>query len=395
VARASVREDPRDATATPDTAAAPFALVAARFGLVALAGVTAAAYFTWRTGVGNPALPAWSWFVLAVEAAGFLRLLMFIVPTVRMPRTEPPRPVPGLAVDVFVTTCDEEPDVVRRTVMAAVAIRYPHETWLLDDGNRLEMRRLAREAGCRYVARTTHEDAKGGNLNHALTLARGAFVAFFDADHVAAAHFLDRTLGYFRDERTAFVQTPQEFFNFDSYQHLVAGRTESSAESFFNRIVQRSRNASNAVLFCGSGAVMRRAALDEIGGFPTGTVTEDVQASVRPARARLARGLSCRDPVGRTRCVRRSGLSVAADALDARRGPSGRARRPAAPSRTHVRGTFHLPRPGARNPRELAAGAMVLVAGRRAAHRACAVPDGRPHVCRLFSAVLFRFDLGL
>jgi cellulose synthase (UDP-forming) len=222
----------------------------------------------------------YSWIVFGAEILAFARVLMFLLSAVRLTHREPPVAPGGLSVDLFVTTLDEPAGIVRRTLMAALAIRYPHETWLLDDGERTEMRSLAEELGCRYVARTEHGDAKAGNLNHALGLARGAFVAVFDADHVADPRFLERTLGYFQDERVAFVQTPQEFFNTDSFEHITK-RTTLNCSSFFHGIVQRCRDASETTMFTGSSAVLRRRALDEISGFATGTISEDIHTSFR------------------------------------------------------------------------------------------------------------------
>jgi cellulose synthase (UDP-forming) len=258
------------------------ALVAARYALLFLSCATGLIYFQWRLGVMNPAFALYSWIVYAAELIGFARTLMFLVSAVRVPHREaPPLPAAGLIVDVLIPTLDEPLDVVRRTVLAALAIRYPHETWLLDDGGRPEMRQLAEETGCRYVARTEHVDAKAGNLNHALTLANGAFVTIFDADHVANPRFLDRTLGYFDDDRLAFVQTPQAFYNIESFEHLSPKRTRSNGGSFFHHVVQRSRDASNATIFSGSAAVFRRQALDDVSGFATGTISEDVHTSLR------------------------------------------------------------------------------------------------------------------
>jgi cellulose synthase (UDP-forming) len=256
-------------------------LVAARYTLLLLACITAAFYFLWRIDVPNPAHPVYSWIVLAAELAGFARALMFLFSAARVTHREPASAVENLAVDVFVTTYGEPVDVVRRTVRAALEIRYPHETWLLDDGGRPELLRLAAELGCRYLARAEHSDAKAGNLNHALSIARGAFVVLFDADHVADPQFLDRTLGYFADERVAFVQTPQEFYNADSFEHLRAQRRRANVGSFFHYVVQQSRDAVNATIFTGSSAVFRRRALDDIAGFATGTISEDIHTSLR------------------------------------------------------------------------------------------------------------------
>jgi cellulose synthase (UDP-forming) len=232
--------------------------------------------------VFNPANPVYSWIVFIAELIGFARTFLFLLVSVRVPdRGEVPAAPPGLNVDVFIPTVNEPVDVLRRTARAALGIKYPHETWILDDGQRAEVRALAEEIGCRYEARTEHSDTKAGNLNHALSLAHSDFIALFDADHVAAPRFLDRTLGYFRDERIAFVQTPQELFNTDSFDHLRSSRATSNGASFFHRVIQRSRDASNSTIYSGSSAVLRRRALDDIGGFATGTISEDVHTSFR------------------------------------------------------------------------------------------------------------------
>ncbi len=250
--------------------------------LLLLTCLTAAIYFQWRVEATNPAYPVYAWVVFAAEILGFARALLFLVSTVRVTHHETPPPPPGNAtVDVFITTFNEPVQIVRRTVLAALAIRYPHDTWLLDDGQRPEMRELAAQTGCRYIARAEHADSKAGNLNHALARTHGEFVAIFDADHVADPRFLDRTLGYFSDPRLAVVQTPQEFFNVDSFEHLRPKRALSNGASFFHRVVQRSRDASNSTIFSGSSAVLRRRALDQIGGFTAATISEDVHTSLR------------------------------------------------------------------------------------------------------------------
>jgi cellulose synthase (UDP-forming) len=203
--------------------------------------------------------------------------------TWRPTRRTPPPAVAGLKVDVFITTINEPVDVVRRTALAAMRMSYPHETWLLDDGARPEMKALASTLGCRYLARKTNAGAKAGNLNNGLAHSTAEFVAVFDADHAPHKHFLDRTLGFFANPRVAFVQTPQDFYNLDSYQHRwkSTGNTVWTEQSLFFRIIQQGKDFWNAAFFCGSCGVIRRRALDAIGGFAADTVTEDLHTSIR------------------------------------------------------------------------------------------------------------------
>jgi cellulose synthase (UDP-forming) len=129
-------------------------------------------------------------------------------------RGEPPAPPPDATVDVFITTYNEPIDLVMTTARAAAAIRYPHATWILDDGDRAEMREAAEAEGIGYITRTADwanrpRHAKAGNLNNALFLTEGEFMLILDADQIPVPEILDKTLGWFRDEQVALVQTPQ------------------------------------------------------------------------------------------------------------------------------------------------------------------------------------------
>ena len=240
-------------------------------------------YLYWRLGTFNPDALFFSWTVWAAElfgvATAFLHFFM-------VERLSAPVPVPartGYKVDVFVTTYNEPVSLLTHTLHAAVGMDYDHETWLLDDGNNPEMAGLARRLGCRYVTRGDNRDAKAGNLNNALGLSTADFIAVFDADHVPNREFLTQTLGFLEDQKVAFVQTPQDFYNLDSYQHRRHRRLNYiwTEQSLFFRVIQRGKDRWNAAFFCGSCAVLRASALRQIGGFATGTITEDLHTSVR------------------------------------------------------------------------------------------------------------------
>ena len=240
-------------------------------------------YLTWRLGTFNKEAMIFSILLFAAELYGFFTTLMHIFMVWRLTIREPPKPEDGLLVDIFVVTYNEPVALLRKTLLTARNIEYPHQTWLLDDGKRTEMEELARELGCRYLSRDDNRDAKAGNLNNALLHSNGEFIAIFDSDHAPKKNFLMRTLGYFQDPSVAFVQTPQDFYNLDSFQHF---KKEDKApawheQTVFFRIIQRGKDFWNSSFFCGSCAVIRRSALDAIGGFATGTVTEDLHTSVR------------------------------------------------------------------------------------------------------------------
>jgi cellulose synthase (UDP-forming) len=240
-------------------------------------------YLAWRPTSFNPDAMTFSIAVYAAEVFGFNCALLYLTMCWRLKRRAP-LPVPaGLRVAVFVPTINESVDIVRRTLLAALRMEHADEVWLLDDGDRLEMHALAEELGCRYLARTENSNAKAGNLNNALRYTRADLIAIFDADHAPMPNFLQETLGFFVDERVAFVQTPQDFYNLDSFQHRLNRRDSLvwSEQTLFFRVIQPGKDRLNSAFFCGSCAVIRRKALDDIGGFATGTVTEDIHTSIR------------------------------------------------------------------------------------------------------------------
>ena len=219
----------------------------------------------------------------SIELLGFVWSLINLLTILRFKERKPPPAPAGLSVDVLIPTYNEPVALVRRTLIAAQRISYAHEVWLLDDGKRQEMRDLATELGCRYMTRDDNKGAKAGNLNNTLKYSKAEFVLVFDADFIAVPDFLDRTLGYFNDPKVAFVQTPQEFYNFDSYQHMGQNREHDSwsEHSLFYYAIQRGRDSCNAAMMCGSAAILRRSALDDVGGFIDSTVTEDMHTSLR------------------------------------------------------------------------------------------------------------------
>jgi cellulose synthase (UDP-forming) len=178
-------------------------------------------------------------------------------------RGEPPEPA-DVTADVFITCYNEPVELVRRTVRAALAIRYPHQTYVLDDGNSNAMRTMAEAEGAGYIVRSEDwrgrpRHAKAGNLNNALLQTQGELIVMLDADQVPQPTLLDRTVGYFRDPRMAFVQTPQPFYN------IPPGDPFGSDAPLFYGPIQRGKDGWNAAFFCGSNAVLRREALMQVG----------------------------------------------------------------------------------------------------------------------------------
>lgn len=237
-------------------------------------------YFEWllrADRVGNPAL--YGLLVAAelfnlVQAAGFWWTCGHGRDRGPAPRWSGPRP----AVDVLIPVYNEPVDVVAPTVAGAVGLRGAHVTvHLLDDSGRPELAALASKSGARYVRRDGNRGAKAGNLNNALAQTQAPFVVVFDCDHVPDPRFLQATLGWMEDDGVAFVQTPQYYAN------AGVGRLAAAAWSqqalFFGGIA-RGKDALGSMFCCGTNVLFRRRALDEAGGFPEGSLTEDFELSV-------------------------------------------------------------------------------------------------------------------
>ncbi|WP_377644598.1 glycosyltransferase family 2 protein [Oryzobacter terrae] len=175
-----------------------------------------------------------------------------------------PEPTGEETVDVFITTYNEPVELVSTTARAAQLISFPHRTWILDDGDRAEMRAAAADLGVGYITRTEdwHDrprHAKAGNLNNALFATQGEYMLILDADQIPEPHILDRTLGWFQDPTVALVQTPQFFTNVTDSDPLG-----SQAPLFYGPI-QEGKDGWNAAFFCGSNAILRREALMQLG----------------------------------------------------------------------------------------------------------------------------------
>jgi cellulose synthase (UDP-forming) len=243
-----------------------------------------AGYLVWRgLETLNPETPVYSWVFLLAEVLGFLSLVQFVLSTYKLLHREAPAMTSQPTVDVLIPTYNEEPALLLTTIRNCLKLDYPHETYVLDDGNRPEIRELALELGARYIARGDNAGAKAGNLNHALALTSGEFVAIIDADGVPRHDFLTRLLGYFGDEQIALVQVPQTFYNLDSFQH--ANNTGSSEiwheQALFFDVIQLGRDYHGSAMCCGSGSLIRRSALEQVGNMPTGTLTEDMHLTLK------------------------------------------------------------------------------------------------------------------
>ncbi|BBE42049.1 glycosyltransferase family 2 protein [Conexivisphaera calida] len=189
----------------------------------------------------------------------------------------------GLRVAAFVTSYNEEPEIVERTLLSVkAALGSRGDVYLLDDSTRPEiseeLSRFCGRNGIIYMHRTDRRGFKAGAINDALRQVgdRYDLVAIFDADQRPTRQFFDVTLPFFEDPGIAFVQVPQYY---EDTRSLIGQGAKYQQEPFLRRIM-RGRDQLSAFSL-GSGTVYRIPVLREVGYLEEDTVTEDVATSVK------------------------------------------------------------------------------------------------------------------
>ncbi|HEY5995284.1 MAG TPA: UDP-forming cellulose synthase catalytic subunit [Gallionellaceae bacterium] len=216
-----------------------------------------------------------------------------------IPLPEDPDKLP--TVDVFIPTYNEPLDIIRITATAAAQIAYPKEKlkiYILDDGGthakrshpeagmrawerHYSLRQMAADLGVGYITRETNQQAKAGNINHALQYTDGELLLILDCDHVPTKDILQYTAGHFiADPKLFLVQTPHFFINPTPVDKNFDGASSLPGENdMFYRSIHPALNFWNASYFCGSAALLRRKYLQEVGGIRGATITEDAETS--------------------------------------------------------------------------------------------------------------------
>lgn len=252
-------------------------------------------YIIWRLITINTAHPVsliLSASVYAYELIYVILLYLEFIPSLSYDPAKRTRQADRLAidthassasVDLFITTYNEASRHIRRCIYACKLQSYANKKiYVLDDGNRPEIRQLADELDVGYITRTNNEHRKAGNLNNGLKKTSGDLVAVIDCDFVPFSNFLERTIGFFENERVAIVQTPQHYFMPDFHaRNLGVEELIPSDVNMFYGYQQVIRDNYNAVICVGTSYVARRQALESIGGYVTTCIIEDYQTSSR------------------------------------------------------------------------------------------------------------------
>ncbi|KAK1958618.1 family 2 glycosyltransferase [Colletotrichum sublineola] len=240
---------------------------------------------------------AQAWVFIAVEVVVAVPAIMHNIWTMwSMKKRQRPKlrlmgdDVP--TVDVLLTCCGEEDDLVLDTARAACDVDYPRDRFrviICDDGKSAGL-----EAGIaalamtypnvHYLARPKYPGVphhfKAGNLNYALDFVHtmpggaGQFMAALDADMIPERDWLRAILPHMLiDPKVALACPPQLFYNTPASDPLA------QSLDFFVHVIEPIKDALGVAWCTGSGYCVRREALDEIGNFPLGSLAEDVATS--------------------------------------------------------------------------------------------------------------------
>ncbi|KAJ3337837.1 hypothetical protein HDU93_000456 [Gonapodya sp. JEL0774] len=256
--------------------------------------VVGAGYLYWRilnmvaAKSANP-LP---YFFLALEVLLYVSSILWLIDLLWSEppdRSQPPPPKRWPTVDILIPCCTEPVELIKDTVKAALGQDYPRECFMVhicDDGGDDVLREwiqneLIKDRGLNvnYIRRVKIKGVphhfKAGNMNHALSVTGGEYVAVLDSDMITSPDFL-LTLVPYLYERTdvAFVQSPQAYYN------IPAGDPLAHFTTMFYDIIMPWRDGRDSAPCVGTGMIFRRKALEDIGGFSIGTITEDFDTAI-------------------------------------------------------------------------------------------------------------------
>ncbi|KAL4905614.1 hypothetical protein BDW74DRAFT_185130 [Aspergillus multicolor] len=203
-------------------------------------------------------------------------------------------------IDIFVATCGEPIDVVLDTVRAACTLDYPASRFrvlVLDDAGSLQLKQavenlsLTSYPNLSYNTRTSASSAnekgpvfaKSANLNYALftlqedpaSQPQAEYCAVLDADCMPSPDFLRATLPHLLlNPQAALVTTRQYYYNLPNDDPLSQSRLH------FYACQNTDLDTQNCAIDAGSGALFRRQAIVNVGGYPTYSFSEDWQLSL-------------------------------------------------------------------------------------------------------------------
>jgi cellulose synthase/poly-beta-1,6-N-acetylglucosamine synthase-like glycosyltransferase len=251
------------------------------------------------------------------------------LPLMRVPRTMPAAAGRRVAAAVTFVPDAESIEMLEETVRAIIAIEYPHDTWVLDEGDDRAVHGLCERLGAyhfsrRHMPRYQAESGpfktrtKYGNYNSWLSqhgYEHYDLVVAFDSDHIPRPDYLNQVLGYFDDESVAYVQPAQAYYN--QNVSFIARAAAEETYAYYSSI-QMTHFAVGYPILVGCHNTHRVTALRQIGGFAAHEADDMVMTLYYRAHGWrgvyvpqiLARGITPVDWMGYLRQQRRWARSV-------------------------------------------------------------------------------------
>jgi len=235
-------------------------------------------FFDWwfrEEHIGN----IWLYIILSLAVWwSLLRLILIWINYLGIKNPELPESDRKRSVAIFTTSSPGEPlTMFEKTLEACSQIKYPHNTYLLDDTQDPRFKKLAEKHGARYLELLDFPGAKAGKINEALKLTDEEFILILDPDHIPFPDFLDQVMGFFEDEEIGFVQVSQAYYN--QYRSFTARGAAEQTYNFYGP-TQMSLYGRGTAVAIGANCTFRREALMSIGGHGIG-LAEDLITSIR------------------------------------------------------------------------------------------------------------------
>jgi len=176
------------------------------------------------------------------------------------------------SVAIIMPVYNENPKTVESTFRTLLKMRYPKERlayYVLDDSTKPEtaneIKSFAKSHGIRYIHRMDRRGFKAGAFNNMLKYSNEKFIAIFDYDErLVNRNFLLDIMPYFGDAKLSYVQTEKTCRKINN----LFSDSVTLFDAFFFKFIEPARALNNTAIFAGSCGVIRRSALDGVGGFP-------------------------------------------------------------------------------------------------------------------------------
>ncbi|MDA9575857.1 glycosyltransferase [Flavobacteriaceae bacterium] len=180
--------------------------------------------------------------------------------------------------------------VMERLLNNIVKLDYPShklEIQVLDDSTDESIEstakhiKLLQDKGfdIQHIRRENREGFKAGALKEGLTIAKGEFIAIFDADFLPKSDWLRRTIPYFKNEKIGVVQTRWGHIN---REYSILTRIQAFALDAHFTLEQVGRNAKGHFInFNGTAGIWRKTCIIDAGNWEGDTLTEDLDLSYR------------------------------------------------------------------------------------------------------------------